>query len=229
MPPVLGPVSPSPARLWSCAAPSNTAFRSIAQGKQADLVAGQALLDNQRAAPASPSAPETIVFLIAACASALGERLQTTPLPPAKPVRLDHDRAHHDVPRSPRAASASVKRSHDAVVMPAASATSLAKALLPSSLAAAAGRAEAADAYPTRAHRPNPRRAVLPGRAPPSRSSARDARKVTSAGTSSAPIATFVPSLRGAGIARCYEKGGEQGGMLPAPMPAHAPDRLVRQ
>ena len=51
MPPVFGPVSPSPMRLKSCAGRERHAVgRPVAQHEQRELGAGQALLDHERAA-----------------------------------------------------------------------------------------------------------------------------------------------------------------------------------
>ena len=49
MPPVLGPVSPSPMRLWSCAIGSGAGDRAVAQRHQAALGAGEPLLEHDRA------------------------------------------------------------------------------------------------------------------------------------------------------------------------------------
>ena len=46
MPPVFGPVSPSPTRLWSCAEPSSTACVAVAQREKRDFLADQAFLDH---------------------------------------------------------------------------------------------------------------------------------------------------------------------------------------
>ncbi len=46
MPPVLGPVSPSPMRLWSCAGTSGDHVLAVAQAEEADLVAFEELLDH---------------------------------------------------------------------------------------------------------------------------------------------------------------------------------------
>ena len=46
MPPVLGPVSPSPTRLKSCAGASGTARVAVAHREHRQLGAGQALLDH---------------------------------------------------------------------------------------------------------------------------------------------------------------------------------------
>ena len=50
MPPVFGPVSPSPTRLKSCAGASATARVAVADREDRDLRAGHALLDDHRAA-----------------------------------------------------------------------------------------------------------------------------------------------------------------------------------
>ena len=48
MPPVLGPVSPSPTRLWSCALASTTARVAVDQGEQARFLALEKFLDHHR-------------------------------------------------------------------------------------------------------------------------------------------------------------------------------------
>ena len=58
MPPVLGPVSPSPTRLWSCAEPNGTIGLAVGQGEEADLLAFMKLLDHDRLAGAAEAAVE---------------------------------------------------------------------------------------------------------------------------------------------------------------------------
>ncbi len=46
MPPVLGPVSPSPMRLWSCAGTSGRDMGAVVEAKKADLFAFEEFLDD---------------------------------------------------------------------------------------------------------------------------------------------------------------------------------------
>ena len=50
MPPVFGPMSPSPMRLKSCAGTSGTTLRPVAEDEQRALLADQALFDDHCAA-----------------------------------------------------------------------------------------------------------------------------------------------------------------------------------
>ena len=77
MPPVLGPVSPSPTRLKSCAGTSGTTVVPSVTQKQRDLGAVEVLLDDDPAQHA------------AACARATSRSaVTTTPLPAASPSSL---------------------------------------------------------------------------------------------------------------------------------------------
>ena len=58
MPPVLGPVSPSQTRLWSWAVASGSACVAVDQGKEARLLADQALLDHDLGAGRAERAGE---------------------------------------------------------------------------------------------------------------------------------------------------------------------------
>ena len=58
MPPVLGPVSPSPTRLWSCAVASGQRVRAVDQGEEARLLAVQELLDDDLGAGGAERAGE---------------------------------------------------------------------------------------------------------------------------------------------------------------------------
>ena len=118
MPPVFGPVSPSPMRLKSCAAPSGTARRAVAEREQRDLVALEQLLDHDVAAERRDRAQRRVELVRRAAdedALARGE-----------PVRLD------DARRRARPTSVS------AVGTPAARITSFAKVFEPSIRAASA-------------------------------------------------------------------------------------------
>ena len=86
MPPVLGPVSPSKARLWSCAAASGRAVRAVDQREEAGFLARQKILDHDLGpGRAEPSLAERGVDRRVR----LGEvAATTTPLPAASPSAL---------------------------------------------------------------------------------------------------------------------------------------------
>src|ERR671925_431106 len=129
MPPVLGPVSPSPTRLWSRAGASGRTVRPSVTASR--LASGPAWYSSSRMrAPASPWTPPTRAAWIAAVAAARSS-VTVTPLPAASPSALTTQGG----PKPSRAATAragSVKASERAVGTPAAAMTSLAKALEPS-------------------------------------------------------------------------------------------------
>ena len=90
MPPVFGPVSPSPTRLWSCAEPSGSAVVAVAQREQRDFLADQAFLDHHRRAGLA----ERALFHHGVDG---GQRLglgggDHHALAGGEPIRLDHDR-----------------------------------------------------------------------------------------------------------------------------------------
>ena len=135
MPPVFGPVSPSPTRLWSWAAPSGSAVvPSHSANRLTSSPTRHSSMTTLR--PAGPMVPASMKSAMAASASATVSAT-TTPLPAASPSAFTTIGAPRRRTNS-RAASASSKRSHRAVGMPAASQSSLVKLLLPSSRAAAA-------------------------------------------------------------------------------------------
>ena len=151
------------------------------------------------AAPASPKARRSIIASIAASASA-SVAATTTPLPAARPSAFTTIGAPRRRTNS-RAASASSKRSHCAVGMPAASHTSLVKALLPSSCAAARdGPMQGIEAASMASAMPATSGASGPGT---TRSISLSWAKATRAGKSSSPIGTHsatcaMPGLPGA-------------------------------
>ena len=83
MPPVFGPVSPSPMRLWSWLVASESTLRAVADDHEARLLALEELLDDDPA----PPLPSPSIASIAACASAR-VAATTTPLPAARPSAL---------------------------------------------------------------------------------------------------------------------------------------------
>ena len=89
MPPVLGPVSPSPTRLWSCAEASGIAVSPSHSAKnEASSPSRNSSITTS--APAAPSPPSNIMSM-AASASAEVSRNDDA-FAGCKPVRLDHDR-----------------------------------------------------------------------------------------------------------------------------------------
>ena len=134
MPPVFGPVSPSPIRLKSCAAASGTAV-SPSQIASSDTSGPVSRSSITSARPASPSDPPTSIAAAAASAWAASSQT-TTPLPAARPSAL----ITAGPPSAARAARASVMVvavKSAAVGTPAACMTSFANAFEPSRLAAA--------------------------------------------------------------------------------------------
>ena len=89
MPPVFGPVSPSPTRLWSCAVPKGKRGRAVAEAEEARLLAGQELLDHDFGAGAAERAVEAVVDRRKRLG--LGHR-DGHALAGGKPVGLDDDR-----------------------------------------------------------------------------------------------------------------------------------------
>ena len=103
MPPVLGPVSPSPTRLWSCAEPNGTmVLPSVSAKKLASSPSRNSSITTSAPALAEPPAN---ISSIAASASArvVGDRHA---LARGEPVGLDHHR-HAEAGRAPPVASAS--------------------------------------------------------------------------------------------------------------------------
>src|SRR4029450_2968169 len=135
MPPVLGPVSPSPTRLWSRAGARGSTVRPSVTANT--LASGPSRNSSSRmVVPASPWTPPTRAASTAARAAACSP-VTVTPLPAASPSALTTQGG----PKSSRAATAragSVKVAERAVGTPAAAMTSLANALEPSIRAAAA-------------------------------------------------------------------------------------------
>ena len=83
MPPVFGPVSPSPTRLWSCAAPSGSAvLPSHSANSETSSPTRHSSITTE--APASPNARASIIASIAASASS-SVAATTTALPAARP------------------------------------------------------------------------------------------------------------------------------------------------
>ena len=154
MPPVLGPVSPSPTRLKSCAGASGDDGRAVGEAEQRDLRPVEVLLDDDR----PPGLARQRRAWASACAAVVGD---DDALAGGEPVVLDDVRGAERVERVRDLGSRRRRRGPSAVGTPAAAMTSLAKALLPSSRAAAARRAEAGDARP-RARRPRRRRPAAP-------------------------------------------------------------------
>ena len=198
MPPVFGPVSPSPTRLWSCAAPRGNAV-SPSHSANSDTSSPTRHSSITTAAPASPNARACIMASIAASASA-SVAATTTALPAARPSAFTTIGAPRRRTNS-RAASASSNRSHCAVGMPAASQSSLVNALLPSSCAAARdGPMHGIEAASIASAMPATSGASGPGT---TRSISLSCAKATSAEKSSGPIGTHVatsamPGLPGA-------------------------------
>ena len=86
MPPVFGPVSPSPTRLWSCARAEREHVLAVDQREQARLLALQALLDHDRAAGRAEGAAERLRRARASASSTVAATV--TPLPAASPSAL---------------------------------------------------------------------------------------------------------------------------------------------
>ena len=222
MPPVFGPVSPSPTRLWSCAAPSSSASRPVAQREQRDSPRRPGIPRSPPLAPASPNARASIIASIAASASA-SVAATTTPLPAARPSAFTTIGAPRRRTNS-RAASASSNRSQRAVGMPAASQTSLANVLLPSSRAAAGGRAAAGDARPPPSHRRCPATSGASGPGT-TRSTALSRAKATSAAISIDADRHDLGHRRDARIARRAPQLASAAGWRRSTSTARAPAR----
>ena len=102
MPPVFGPVSPSPTRLWSCALASGSA---CAPSHSAKKLASSPSRNSSMtiSAPAAPNRPSPSIASTAAMASSMRRR-DDDALAGGEPVGLDDDRraARGDVAPSPR-------------------------------------------------------------------------------------------------------------------------------
>src|SRR5918994_5338975 len=125
MPPVFGPVSPSPTRLKSCAGTSGT------------TVVPSVIPKTDTSGPSRNSSTRTRSQLAAWASADARSSVTTTPLPAARPSSL----TTYGAPSSSRAAAASdpvAQTTARAVGTPAAVITSLANAFDPSSRAAAA-------------------------------------------------------------------------------------------
>ena len=85
MPPVFGPISPSPTRLWSRAAPRNTASVPSHSANRLHSSPGQALLDHHRAPARRSRAMQTRATAASASSTVSAT---TTPLPAASPSAL---------------------------------------------------------------------------------------------------------------------------------------------
>ena len=89
MPPVFGPVSPSPTRLWSCAEASGDRGLAVAQREERGLLADQEFLDHDLGAGRAEAAAEHHVDR----GFGLGQRLRDhDALAGGEPVGLDDDR-----------------------------------------------------------------------------------------------------------------------------------------
>ena len=192
MPPVFGPVSPSPIRLKSCAGSSGSAASPSVTTKRRDLGAGRG---TPRSRPGRTPA---------ACASAAARSsVTTTPLPAASPSFF----TTYGAPNSSSARavlSASVQVYARAVGTPAAVITSLANVFEPSSWAASRGRAEHGDALGAyRVGDPGDQRRLRPdhhqvGRRPPR--PAPPPRPDRSGSTCRSSATSAIPGLPGAAI-----------------------------
>ncbi len=198
MPPVFGPVSPSPTRLWSCAAPNGSAvLPSQRANSETSSPCRHSSITTE--APASPYTRASIIASMAASASS-SVAATTTALPAARPSAFTTSGAPRRRTNS-RAASASSKRSHCAVGMPAASHSSLVKALLPSNCAAwRDGPMQGIDAASMASAMPATSGASGPGT---TRSISLSCANATNAGKSITPIGTHsatwaMPGLPGA-------------------------------
>ena len=90
MPPVFGPLSPSKARLWSCAATSGSACSPSHSAKKLDLLAVQEFLDHDRGAGrAEAVARQHVARRLDRLLDGLGH---DDALAGGEAVGLDHDR-----------------------------------------------------------------------------------------------------------------------------------------
>ena len=156
MPPVFGPVSPSPIRLKSCAGSSGSA------------VTPSVTTNSDTSGPSRYSSMTTLcppAMMSLACASAAGrDRRDHDALAGREPVVLHHVRRAELVQRAPRPRPPTTQVRAPAVGTPAATMTSFANAFEPSSLRRRAGRAEAGDALRAYGVGRRPRPAAPPAR-----------------------------------------------------------------
>src|SRR3954469_22017748 len=198
MPPVFGPVSPSPTRLWSCAAPSGSAVVPSQRAKK-ETSCPTRHSSTSTVAPAAPCTRPSMISATAASASST-VAATTTPLPAARPSALTTIGAPC-ARICARAASGSANRAQRLPGAPAASATSRVKALLPSNRAAAwLGPKHFSPAAAQASARPRVSGASGPTT---TRSTRWAVANATRAGMSSAPIGTHsaisaMPALPGA-------------------------------
>ena len=89
MPPVFGPVSPSPTRLWSCAAAERQRGLAVAQREQRDFLADQAFLDHHRVAGVAECAG--LHHRVDRCERCVLGRGNHDALAGGEAVRLHHD------------------------------------------------------------------------------------------------------------------------------------------
>src|SRR6056297_1742813 len=133
MPPVFGPVSPSPARLWSCAVPIG---RTSVPSQSTKNDASSPLMTSSitTSAPAPPKAPPNMSSMAASASATVSATI--TPLPAASPSALTTMGAPCARTWS-FAGPAAVNRAQAAVGAPAASQIALVKCFEASSSAAA--------------------------------------------------------------------------------------------
>ena len=135
MPPVLGPRSPSWARLWSCATGRPTASRPSQMAKN-DASTPDRYSSTTTQRPASPNRPSTIASCTARSAAARSGAT-VTPLPAARPSALTTTGNPNSDPSTAPRASPGLRQTRKRAVGTACRAmNSLANALLDSSLAA---------------------------------------------------------------------------------------------
>ncbi len=135
MPPVFGPVSPSPTRLWSCAETSGNAVSPSMSAKKLASSPSR----NSSTTSEAPASPNTFFTMMASMAASASDRVvaTVTPLPAAGPSAL----TTMGTPASRTkllADRGSTKRPYSPVGIPCLAHRSLTKPLEPSSMAAAA-------------------------------------------------------------------------------------------
>ena len=85
MPPVLGPSSPSPTRLWSCAVPMGSTFSPSQRMKK--LASSPSMNSSiTTSAPALPNSPPNMSSMAASASDSVMATM--TPLPAARPSAL---------------------------------------------------------------------------------------------------------------------------------------------
>ena len=100
MPPVFGPVSPSPTRLWSCDDASGTHRAPVGERHERDLLAGQELLDHDLRPGRAERAPHH--DLVETGARGREVVAHQHALPRREPVGLHDDRRADLVEVAPR-------------------------------------------------------------------------------------------------------------------------------